>query len=242
MKNWKSVALAVGGVVFALIGLTGSAGLADKKVGAFETAGRLDPRSVDVMSKLVMGYESLAMATKDSVRTAALYDSAMSACKRALALDPRDAKMAVTAGRLHLNRAILLATTATREDAMPFYVKAEGYLKAAVELNPEDGPSMFNLGLCYSHQEEFDEAVEMFRRAVALDPKDVDSWAQIGLIQVRQKDLDGAIETFKEVTAIQPDHVRAWEYLASLYAQKDMVKKAREADAMAQALQDQAEN
>ncbi len=219
-----------------------NAGRPEKEVGAFEAAARLDPKSADVMSKLVMGYESLAAATEDSARAAALYDSAMSACERALALDPKNAKVAVTAGRLHLNRAIHLATTATREDAMPFYEKAEGYLKTAVELNPKDGPSMFNLGLCYSHQEKFDEAVGVFRKAVALDPKDVDSWAQIGLIQVRQKDLDGAIETFREVTAIQPDHVRAWELLASLYAQKDMVKKAREADATAQALKDQAEN
>lgn len=211
----------------------------EKEVEAFQAAARLDPKNADVMSKLVMGYETLASATKDSVKVSVLYDSAMSACEQALALDPKNARVAVTAGRLHLNRAMTLAMGGKKEEAAASYVSAEKYLKAALELDPKDSSSAFNLGLCYNQMERPDEAIAMFRKAVEIDPKDIDSWIQLGVSQYRKKDLDGAIETFKKVIEIKPDHVRAYEFLASIYALKDMVKEAKEADAMAQTLRGQ---
>lgn len=209
---------------------------AEKEVEAFQAAERLDPKSVDIVSKVVMGYETLATATKDSVKAAVMYDSAMAACQRALALDPKNAKVAVTAGRLHLNRAMVLTMGGKKEEANISYANAEKYLKAALELDPKDGSSAFNLGLCYNQLERPDDAVAMFRKAVEIDSADVDSWVQLGVTQYKKKDLDGAIETFKKVIAIKPDHVSAYEFLASVYAQKDMVKEAKAAYDMAQKL------
>jgi len=211
----------------------------EKEVWAFQAAANLDPKNADVMSKLVMGYETLAGVTKDSVKAAVMYDSAMVACERALALDPKNARVAVTAGRLHLNRAMSLSVSGKKEEANASYASAERHLKVALELDPKDGSSAFNLGLCYNQLERSDEAVAMFRKAVEIDPKDIDSWIQLGITQYRKKDLDGAIETFKKVIEVKPDHARAYEFLATIYAQKDMVKEAKEADAMAQTLKGQ---
>ncbi|MBI2950687.1 tetratricopeptide repeat protein, partial [bacterium] len=165
--------------------------------------------------------------------------SAMVACERALALDPKNARVAVTAGRLHLNRAMSLSVSGKKEEANASYASAERHLKVALELDPKDGSSAFNLGLCYNQLERSDEAVAMFRKAVEIDPKDIDSWIQLGITQYRKKDLDGAIETFKKLIEVKPDHARAYEFLATIYAQKDMVKEAKEADAMAQTLKGQ---
>jgi tetratricopeptide (TPR) repeat protein len=208
----------------------------EKEVEAFEVAARLDPKSADVMAKLVMGYEALATTTQDSGKAAVLYDSAMAACERALALDPKNARIAVTAGRLHLNRAMLYTVAGKKADATASYGQAEKYLKAALELDPKDVSSAFNLGICYGQMERPDDAIAMFRKAVEIDSTDIDSWVQLGVTQVRQKDLDGAIETFKKVTEIKPDHVRAYEFLASVYAQKDMPKEAKVAYDAAEAL------
>ena len=211
----------------------------EKEVEAFQAAERLDPKNADTVSKLVMGYETMATTTKDSVKAAVMYDSAMAACERALALDPKNAKVAVTAGRLHLNRAMNLLLGGKKADANASYSNAEKFLKAAVELDPKDGSSAFNLGLCYNQLEKPDDAIAMFRKAVEVDSTDIDSWIQLGVTQVKKKDLDGAIETFKKVVEIKPDHARAWEFLASVYAQKDMAKEAKEAFEKAQALRGQ---
>ncbi len=211
----------------------------EKEVEAFQAAERLDPKSADTLQKLVMGYEALATTTKDSVKAAVMYDSAMAACERALALDTKNAKVAVTAGRLHLNRAMNLLVAGKKPDANVSYVNAEKFLKAALELDPKDGSSAFNLGLCYNQLERPDDAIAMFRKAVEIDSTDIDSWIQLGVTQVKKKDLDGAIETFKRVTELKPDHVQAYEFLASVYAQKDMPKEAKAAFEKAQALRGQ---
>ena len=211
----------------------------EKELWAFESAAKLDPKSAEVQTKLVMGYETLAQATQDSVKATVLFDSAMAACDRAIALDAKNAKIVVTAGRLHLNRAMRLATSGKKEASAAFYASAEKYLKTAVELDTTDVSSVFNLGLCYTQLEKLDEAVATFKKAVGIDPKDLDSWMQLGYVQIRQKDLDGAIATFKKVVEIKPDHVRAYEFLASVYAQKDKPKEAKEAYDTAQALKAQ---
>lgn len=210
-----------------------------KELDAFLAAARLDPKNSDIQAKLVMGYETMALEATDSLKAGALYDSAMAACDRALSLDPKNSKVAVSAGRLHMNRAMRLSAADKKGEAAGFYANAEKYLKSAVELDPQDASSVFNLGLCYSQLDRFDEALAAFRKVVETDPKDVDAWLQLGYTQVRQKDIDGAIAAFKKVVEVKPDNVRAYEFLASAYAQKDMPKEAKEAYDMAQALKAQ---
>lgn len=211
----------------------------ENAVKAFETAVHLNPKDADTLSKLVIGYGALARATTDSVKAEALFDSAMSACDRALVLNPKDAKLLANAGSLYFNRAIKLSVSDRKDAAKTFYGSAEKHFKMALELDPNDASSVFNLGNCYLQLERYDDALAMFKKTVEIDPKDVDSWMQLGVIQVKQKDLDGAIVTFKKVTELKPDHVRAYEFLAFVYAQKDMPKEAKAAFEKAQALRGQ---
>ena len=200
----------------------------ERAVGALEAAALLDPNDAMIVTNLVVIYKQMARQTQDSLKAAALYDSALAACEHALALNPDNDKILVTAGGFHLDRAVGLAAMDRHEEARQCFTRASGYLERAMKLDPNDGASALNLGHCYNQLDRPDSAIAMFRKAVEINPKDVDAWEQLAFTQVRRNDVPGAIESFGKITEADPENIRAYEFLSSLYAQRDEVEKATE--------------
>ena len=94
-----------------------------------------------------------------------------------------------------------------------------------VEGVPQEGDSLFGLGLIALDAGDLEEAERRFLAAIALQEGDpalarevAKAEARMGDVRARQDRLDEAIEWWSRCTARHPDHHEAWHRLARTYA------------------------
>jgi tetratricopeptide (TPR) repeat protein len=95
---------------------------------------------------------------------------------------------------------------------------ARGSFRRAIELRPEDGESLFNLGVLLGglagppavpHEAGLLEARRCFEKALALHPDFVDAHSNLGVVLARSGDLAGAEREFSEALALRPGHAES---------------------------------
>lgn len=122
----------------------------------------LDPDFASAHSRLAYAIV-LSMVYFDAAPDDARMDEALTAAKRAIELDDKDANSYFTIGRVYLAR---------RE-----YDLAIDALQHAVELNPSLAVSYCGLGDSLAYEGRLDEAIEQFEIAIRLSPHDPFRWA-----------------------------------------------------------------
>jgi len=93
------------------------------------------------------------------------------------------------------------------------FADAETALAEAVELDPGDAKSWFNLGLTRAKLDRDDAAFAAFRRARELDPSDVDVAYQLALAQIERAAWPEAVALLLETTRDQPGRAELWTSL-----------------------------
>src|SRR5947209_2385260 len=81
------------------------------------------------------------------------------------------------------------------------YVSSAKYLRMAVEREPNNREALYHLGRVLYVQNQFDEAIAMFRRVLALDPDDVKAMTNLGLAFEGKNDSDAAVKIYREAIA-----------------------------------------
>lgn len=87
---------------------------------------------------------------------------------------------------------------------------AARYFEKALELNPQNGPSWGNLGLCYKMLGYFDKAKHCLERACAVDPKQIEHPWNLSLIELAMGDYDQGWQRYEvrfDPTRIATDRV-----------------------------------
>lgn len=92
--------------------------------------------------------------------------------------------------------------------------KAEGTLKGAQNLMPENPYPSLHLAKVAHHKEDKEQEKEMARRAISIDRRCVDAWAYYFQFLRDQHDEDKAIETLEEEAAGGADSKNAAPYIA----------------------------
>ncbi len=94
-----------------------------------------------------------------------------------------------------------------------------------------------NLGMTYSRQGRYVEAIPFLKKALELDPGLRNARLNLGIVYQARGDFDQAIALFKETIGLEPRNVEAHNSLALAYLEKGMadealpeLKKARELD------------
>lgn len=82
--------------------------------------------------------------------------------------------------------------------------EAVPYLEAVNKAEPGNAAVLYNLGLCYSELDQFDEAIIRLKRAVQLDPTHSHSWIGIGNAYHRMRKPEQALEAFTEALRLNP--------------------------------------
>jgi Flp pilus assembly protein TadD len=77
-------------------------------------------------------------------------------------------------------------------------------LREALERNPDDAMTHYNLGFMLSGQSEEKEALEEYRKASALDPKNTMFLQHLGVSLVLNGDAAGAVEQMQKAVALEP--------------------------------------
>lgn len=91
----------------------------------------------------------------------------------------------------------------------------------------------YEVGMIYSGQNKYPEAVDALQAAIKIDGTDADALYQLGLVYQAQKDHAGAIKQFEEALRFDPMYGPPYQSLAVSYAALGKPDDAAYAQAMA---------
>jgi serine/threonine protein kinase/tetratricopeptide (TPR) repeat protein len=83
--------------------------------------------------------------------------------------------------------------------------EAIAQLTIALQLDPEFGPALNQLGYVYARIGEYDKAIDCFKRYAAVNPGDPNPFDSMAELYFRMGKLDDAIAKYNEVLDIKPD-------------------------------------
>ncbi len=84
--------------------------------------------------------------------------------------------------------------------------------------------------------DEYDEAIKLYKRALAIDPDYGDAFHGIVMCYHAKGDLDTAIDLTKRYIQDNPEDILAFTNLSMFYQKKSMIKEAEAAGAEARRL------
>jgi tetratricopeptide (TPR) repeat protein len=106
------------------------------------------------------------------------------------------------------------------------YGLAEEYHVKAVNLNPENYVSLYELSMFYASINKLEQALNEIRKALELAPDHIMMLRGLGVILWLQGDLDGSLETFNRIYDIDSTQVHILHPLGSLNFYKGNYERA----------------
>ena len=94
---------------------------------------------------------------------------------------------------------------------------ARQHLETALQLLPENGPSILQLGLLAADEELAEEALTYFERAVELMPEDARAHFRLGEARQYLREMNAAEEAFRTAITLNPELPEARLQLGMLY-------------------------
>ncbi len=185
-------------------------GQAEKAIPLLEQLRKLSPQSPHVMCGLAEAYTRAGMAKKglDTARQAVIIEpdcprahallgiylgdqedtrSALRELSRAVALAPKDDKIAISYAQAQLDASDWPA--------------AERTARRVIARNPNYATAWYSLGRSYSRRDptpdNLREAIAAYTRSVELNPAFGDAWAELGRLKVLSGDYKGAIASLE---------------------------------------------
>ena len=116
------------------------------------------------------------------------------------------------------------------------FLKAEGLLQKAIELEPENADFHFELGNLYVAEENLQAGRFEFERAVMISPRHVAARYNLGLVYRELKLMAEARDQFRRVLELDPVNLKAELQIGYTYQLEGFVDEAREAFHRAQAM------
>jgi serine/threonine protein kinase/Tfp pilus assembly protein PilF len=98
-------------------------------------------------------------------------------------------------------------------------------LNTALDLDPNYGPALNQLAYCHLFKNEFEKALEYFRRYASISPGDANPFDSMGEAYFRMGRLDESIEKYKEALEVKPDFGSEWR-ISYIYALKQDYEEA----------------
>jgi Tfp pilus assembly protein PilF len=139
----------------------------------------------------------VATLLQDAVRAQRAGDpeAAEAACRRALAIDPKNPDAMQFLG--------LICRHSGRLE------EGEGLMRASLEIDPNQPHTCNNLGNLLSAQGCHDEAVKLYRAAIALNANYQEAWRNLSLAQTEMGHLEEARESLITALRLNPRDVRS---------------------------------
>ncbi|HWR82300.1 MAG TPA: tetratricopeptide repeat protein [Candidatus Deferrimicrobium sp.] len=180
-----------------------------------------------------------------------LYDSALSAYRTILSLEPENSEILANIG-LYFN-------TLAREaaDSATFYRQANNeklvgvwndkrtqafdssraYFRKAFQFNPADVAVAEQYGVVCAILGDYENAITGFKQAAEQQPQEADYWLSLGDCYVSLKKFEDAVGSYEKVVQLKPDNVAVWEHLLDLYLETGQTAKRAEAEKRLKELQ-----
>jgi tetratricopeptide (TPR) repeat protein len=266
---------------FALGTLLANAGQTDAALQQLKAAERIKPSDLATHNELALLFEKIGdkehskleraqvSTLKSSIdkdaAIAEFYDeagtylsagnakSAADTYRKALLIDPRDAKLRYnlslalerlgdySAERKELEKAVALdANLVPAQDQLGLLAlqsgqpaEAERLFRKALAIDPTFAEAQSNLGMLYSQQGKNEEAAQLFQQAIDNDPKYAKAHVNLGLLLAQQGSFPEAERQFRAAIQINSSYSEAYGALGMLQAKTgrgtDAVKSFRKA-------------
>jgi tetratricopeptide (TPR) repeat protein len=80
------------------------------------------------------------------------------------------------------------------------------FYKKAIETNPKDESSYYQLGEILLERDEYDEAITNFKKALELNPENVNTYNELGRCYYRQKNFQDALTAYEKAIEIDANY------------------------------------
>ena len=157
-----------------------------------------------------------------------------SAYEKASELRPGDPSFLNQIGNLYLAKSQLLRQTASgNKDAAELIkqanealVLAETNFKKVVDMSPNFGLAIYNLGIVYDQQGKLPEAIKQLEKIVPFNSDQPNLLFELGLLYYRNGEKDKAFSILQQVLVLQPNYSNANWYLALIYEERKDIPNA----------------
>ncbi len=112
--------------------------------------------------------------------------------------------------------------------------QALAQLAEAVEINPDNSAWHFNIALALDSMDNFDEAIEAYKKALDLSPDDPETLNCLAIDYTRTGEYDLALATFDEIQKIAPHFEPGYCNRIITYTEMDLHEKAEQMFYLAQ--------
>ena len=104
----------------------------------------------------------------------------------------------VELSKIHLKKGVSFIKSKELEKAIDEF-------KKAIELNPSDGVSYYNLGICYLRLERFQEAVKPLETYVTFHPDKAFAYYNLGYVYTKIGEKDKSLVAYNKALQLNPD-------------------------------------
>ncbi len=111
--------------------------------------------------------------------------------------------------------------------------KASEKWKAALKLNPDYFPALYNLGFYYYSQQQFAQAEPLLQRATHSEPDNFKAQYLLGAVYSKLNNVDAALLCWREALRLQPENLKLMQIMTVEYSKG---RYFGEASALAQKL------
>jgi tetratricopeptide (TPR) repeat protein len=155
---------------------------------------------------------------------------------KAAELRPNDANYYNRIGMLYLSKFEALRRLSTRasgttlqqiadEAAISLEKSAEG-LRKAIEIAPNFGIAIYNLGAVYDRQNKINEAIVELEKIIPANPSQPGLNFELGLLYYRAGRKNEALEQLQRAVLLAPDYSNARWYMALIYEERGDLEAA----------------
>ncbi len=133
-------------------------------------------------------------------------------------------------GKLDILGQLVAARRITAAQANPVakdaVMKSEDYLKKAVDLSPNFGLAIYNLGVVYDRQGKTNEAIKELEKVAPANNNQPGLAFELGLLYYRANRKNDAFNALERAVVLAPDYANARWYLALIYEERGDVDGA----------------
>ncbi len=157
-----------------------------------------------------------------------------SAYQKASDLRPGDPTFFNSIGNLYLAQSQMLRQAASGnkdsaqliKQANESLVLAETNFKKAVDMSPNFGLAIYNLGIVYDQQGKLPEAIKQLEKIAPFNNDQPNLLFELGLLYYRNNEKDKAFNTLQQVLVLQPNYSNALWYLTLIYEERKDIPNA----------------
>jgi tetratricopeptide (TPR) repeat protein len=136
-------------------------------------------------------------------------EDAREACKDVLKMDPKN-----------ISAFLCLADTYLRQGDVESFDEAIGYIKKAIQANPESDLAYIALALAFEEAKSLDKAIQLLQDATVKIPSSEDILYHLGRLNLRRGHTDAGVVCLKKALKINPDFEEATKLLENAGVKK----------------------